>query len=71
MVFILIGCLTENIASTSSEIPSDAPIYRYAMCNGTEQDFSMCQLPKSDSNSTCPSIGVMNCTEGTCIQLVC
>ena len=55
----------ENTASTTSLIPEDAPIYRYSMCNGTEYNFNRCQLPRSDSNSTCPSIGTINCTEGT------
>ena len=46
-------------------IPDDAMIYRYPMCSGRESDFRNCQLPRSDSNSTCPAIGVVNCTEGT------
>ena len=50
-------------------IPIDAPIYRYSMCNGTEQHFSGCQLPRSDSGSTCPSIGTVNCTEGMRVSL--
>ena len=58
---LLIGLLIENIASTSSVIPTDAPIYRYSMCNGTERHFNRCQLPRSDSGSTCPSIGTVNC----------
>ena len=48
----------------SSMIPTDAPIYRYSMCNGMESHFGSCQLPRSDSNSTCPSIATVNCTEG-------
>ncbi len=45
-------------------IPTDAPIYRFSMCNGTESHFNRCQLPRPDSGSTCPSIGTVNCTEG-------
>ena len=56
--------LIVNTALTSSVIPTNAPIYRYSMCNGTESRFDSCQLPRSDSSSTCPSIGTVNCTEG-------
>ena len=59
----------ENIASTSSVIPIDAPVYRYSMCNGMESHFRMCQLPRSDSGSTCPSIGTVNCTEGVRVSM--
>ena len=64
--FLNVMIIIENKASTisTSLIPEDAPIYRYSMCNGTEYSFNRCQLPRSDSNSTCPSIGVVNCTEG-------
>ena len=60
----------ENTASTSSVIPTDAPIYRYSMCNGTENNFRGCQLPRSDSGSTCPSIGAVNCTEGMRVSYI-
>ena len=60
----------ENTASTSSVIPTDAPIYRYSMCNGTENNFRGCQLPRSDSGSTCPSIGAVNCTEGMYVSYI-
>ena len=58
-------CIIENTASTTSLVFGDAPIYRYSMCNGTEYNFSRCQLPRSNSNSVCSSIGIVNCTEGT------
>ena len=64
-IFLII---IENRTSTTSLIPEDAPIYRYSMCNGTEYNFNRCQLPKSDYNSTCPSIGVVNCTEGVILD---
>ena len=38
------------------------------MCNGTEYSFGGCQLPRSDSNFTCPSIAVVNCTEGVILD---
>ena len=60
-------CYVENTVSMTSLVPEDAPTYRYSMCNGTEYDFNQCQLPRSDSNSVCPSIGIVNCTEGTMI----
>jgi hypothetical protein len=62
----------ENTASMISLIPEDAPIYRYPMCNGTEYSFYQCQLPRSDSNSVCSSIGTVNCTEGIqkCISII-
>ena len=41
----------------------------FYMCNGTESHFRRCQLPRSDSNSTCPSIGTVNCIEGMCVSL--
>ena len=53
----------ENTASAVSLVPQDVPIYRYSMCNGTENRFNKCQLPRSD-NSTCPSIAAVNCSEG-------
>ena len=55
---------TENTASTTSLVFGDAPIYRYSMCDGTEYNFNRCQLPRPDSNSACPSLGTVNCTEG-------
>ena len=68
MLLLLVICLfymhAENTASTTTLVPGDAPIYRYSMCNGTEHRFNRCQLPRSDSNSVCPSVGTVNCIEG-------
>lgn len=52
-----------NRASTI-EIPGGTQIYHYSMCNGTEHSFHDCQLSSPDFNSSCPSIGMVNCTEG-------
>ena len=63
-IYGYVTLFTENTASTTSLVFGDAPIYRYSMCDGTEYNFNRCQLPRPDSNSACPSLGTVNCTEG-------
>ena len=53
-----------STASTTSMVFDDAPVYRYSMCNGTEYNFFECQLPIPDSDSMCPSLATVDCTEG-------
>ena len=55
---------TENTASTTFQIYGDIPVYHNSMCNGTEADFNDCQLPTSDSNSSCASVGTVQCAQG-------
>ena len=43
----------------------DAPLYHDAMCSGTEDSFTFCQLPYPNPLTSCPSIGAVTCTEGS------
>ena len=64
----IIKFYAENIASITSLIPEDAPIYHYSMCNGMEYNVNpdLTLIPFSY-----PSIGTVNCTEGTKIHSLC
>ena len=58
-------CLLPILVSTASSYMflGDGPLYHNAMCNGGEETFGSCQLPRPDTVASCPSVAAVNCYE--------